>query len=129
MGNMEELFTRAQLDEMGWTDHSLNDDLRSKALVRLRRGYYSQLADPTIHSIRASSHACSEAAIISHSSAAWLHGYPVRRESLDHVHLTRSSEYQRHWGPAIVWLGAGGGMSGSLVRGPGVACLGAAWGS
>ena len=38
-------------------------------------------------------------------------------------------EYQRHWGPAIVWLGATGGMSGSLVWGPGVACLGAAWGS
>ena len=40
-----------------------------------------------------------------------------------------AGEYQRHWGPPIVWLGAGGGMFGSLVWGPGVACLGAAWGS
>ena len=38
-------------------------------------------------------------------------------------------EYQRHWGPLIVWLGASGVMSGSWVWGPGVACLGATWGS
>lgn len=40
-----------------------------------------------------------------------------------------SAEYQRHWGPLIVWLGASGVMSGSWVWGPGVACLGATWGS
>ena len=44
--------------------------------------------------------------------------------------LSRSPfEYQRHWGPLIVWLGASGVMSGSWVWGPGVACLGATWGS
>ena len=48
---------------------------------------------------------------------------------LDMCGLDPDVEYQRHWGPAIVWLGATGGMSGSLVWGPGVACLGAAWGS
>lgn len=64
--------------------------------------------------------------VASEFAAAQLHVMTSRREGQP---MSILDEYQRHWGPAIVWLGATGGMSGSLVRGPGVACLGATWGS
>ena len=55
----------------------------------------------------------------------------LRREAraLSSARGRSPGEYPRHWGPLIVWLGASGVMSGSLVWVPGVACLGAIWGS
>ncbi len=87
---MPELFSRAQLEADGWTRHGIDAAVVSDQLRKLRRGYYSPTTAITSPRIHATSLASSPAAVISHSSAAWLHGLPVRRDSLDHVHLTRS---------------------------------------
>lgn len=87
---MQEVITRAQLDHLGWSRHSLSSAMRARELTRLRRGYYSQADDTTRPTILATREACSPEAVLSHATAAWLHGLPVRRAAMDSVHVTRS---------------------------------------
>jgi hypothetical protein len=72
---------------------------RSGELVHLRRGTYAQPAegelDPrTAHLqlLEATVPECHPEAVVSHSSAAVLHGLPVWREQLDRVQLTRDRQ-------------------------------------
>ena len=87
---MQELITRAELDQLGWTAHNLSTAMRTGELKRLRRGYYSGADDRTRQVILATKDACSPEAVLSHATAAWLHGLPVRRAAMDSVHVTRS---------------------------------------
>lgn len=87
---MRDLLTRTELDQLGWTSHGLNTAMRAQQLTRLRRGYYSQADDTTRPTILATRDACSPEAVLSHATAAWLHGLPVRRAAMESVHVTRS---------------------------------------
>lgn len=71
--------------------------LRSQELTRVRRGAYAEPAadlDPRVHLqlLEATVPQCSSAAVVSHMSAAVLHGLPVEDDALDRVHLTRFRE-------------------------------------
>lgn len=93
-----QLMEREHLLGHGWTDAEIQRLIRSKAWTRLARGRYSDsdlavLSPEERHAIRAvarRSRFTNPDIVVSHVSAAILHGMPVSRGVLDKVCLTRS---------------------------------------
>lgn len=85
-----ETYTLRRLFEMGWTEASVPRALADGILTRLRHGAYVDGAASGEARIAAGAAACSPASVLSHASAGFLHGLPVRKASLEQVHLTRS---------------------------------------
>jgi hypothetical protein len=90
-----ELLLRRDLVTNGWTDDEVARGHRTGALSRLRRGTYvagppprdtalrhRRLVEGTVASLRRD-------AVVSHQSAAVLHGFPLWGVRLDRVHVTR----------------------------------------
>lgn len=79
----------------GWTDDELARHVRDGALTRLRRGAYvagaDMVTDEVRHHllIRATLASLRRPAVVSHQSAAVLHGLPLWGVRLDRVHVTR----------------------------------------
>jgi hypothetical protein len=79
----------------GWNDDELSRLVRAGELGRLRRGAYVAGALPldsaTAHRllVRATLGGLRRSAIVSHQSAAMLHGFPLWDVPLDRVHVTR----------------------------------------
>jgi Transcriptional regulator, AbiEi antitoxin len=90
------LVLRQQLLAAGWTDHELRRQRRSGELVRLGRGAYVQapgtpprfeVRHALLAAVRDERHAAD--GVLSHVSAAVLHGLSTWGLRLDHVHRTR----------------------------------------
>ncbi len=88
---------RSELLADGWTDDELARLRRSGVVDRVRRGAYVHAADERL-SVREARHAMAAraavgqlapGAVVSHVSAAVLHGLPVWGVLLDRVHVTR----------------------------------------
>jgi hypothetical protein len=79
----------------GWSDDELARHVRGGALTRLRRGAYvtgpESLTDGARHRLLVSATMASlrRPAVVSHQSAAVLHGLPMWGARLDRVHVTR----------------------------------------
>lgn len=79
----------------GWSDDELGRLVRSGELTRLRRGAYVGgllPADPAYRHrllVRATLSGLRRSAVVSHQSAAVLHGLPLWDVALDRVHVTR----------------------------------------
>lgn len=75
----DDVFTRADARDLGWTDSAISRAVRSGRLVRLRRGHFAissaQPPDPWA-AARAAAMACG-GSVISHRSAALAHGLPL----------------------------------------------------
>lgn len=84
------IFTIRELLDQGWTEATVPVALADGGLTRLRRGAFIEGADDGLARISAGRAACSPEAVLSHGSAAFLHGLPVRRASLAKPHLTRT---------------------------------------
>jgi hypothetical protein len=90
-----ELILRRDLVTTGWTDDELARRRRAGALSRIRRGAYltgSTAADAATrhrHLIAATAAGLRRDAVVSHQSAALVHGFPLWRVPLDRVHVTR----------------------------------------
>ncbi|MGY1635973.1 hypothetical protein ACI78V_04875 [Geodermatophilus sp. SYSU D00742] len=100
-----ELVLRRRALAAGWSDDELVRRLRRGDLTRLRPGAYLFEAppDPALrhrHLVTATLAALRRPAVVSHQSAAVLHGWPLWGVRLDRVHVTReppaSSEVGRH---------------------------------
>lgn len=91
-----DLVMRRRLRAEGYSDHELRRMLRSGALSPLRPGAYLAGAAPVgstgLHllAVRAAVAALSADAVVSHVSAAVVHGLPVWGLPLDVVHVTRA---------------------------------------
>ncbi len=82
------------LSGQGLSNHELQRLLRSKQLRRIRRGVFANpgtLSPQAAHieMIRATLPLLTVDAVVSHSSAAILHGIPIRSGPLDQIHVTR----------------------------------------
>lgn len=94
---MRGFFTRAEALDSGSKDRDLAAGLRSGMLVRFRHGYYTfedlwgDLDATAQHVIRARAvhHALGASVVLSHVSAAVLHGIAVWGADLSRVHVTR----------------------------------------
>src|SRR5918995_2173465 len=91
------------LAEQGYTYAELARMTRHAELVRVRRGAYvaasEQAIDPRVAHLQlleATAAQSSSDLVVSHASAAVLHGLPVGNDQLDRVHLT----------PAPAWAGS-----------------------
>lgn len=90
------IWTRAQLLESGWTDHTIALAVAHGRLQRLRRGYYAEPL-PLDHRwahrrlVRATLPMVHADAVISHASAAALLGLPIQDAWLTRVTVTRAS--------------------------------------
>jgi hypothetical protein len=90
-----ELQLRRDAVRSGWSDDELGRLVRAGELGRLRRGAYVNGVLPSdaaaIHRllIRATVGGLRRSAVVSHQSAAVLHGLPVWDVALDRVHVTR----------------------------------------
>lgn len=84
------IYKCTDLYEQGWTEATIPKALDDGVLTRLRRGAFILGQDDGLARITAGRAACSNAAVLSHASAAFLHGLPVRSEALLKAHLTRS---------------------------------------
>ena len=90
-------FTRAEALDAGSKDKDLIGAVRSRVLVRFRRGYYtyadlwSSLDEVGQHVVRARAvqHSLGAAAVLSHVSGAVVHGIAVWGVDLSRVHVTR----------------------------------------
>jgi hypothetical protein len=90
-------FTRAEALDTGSRDQDLIGAVRSKVLVRFRRGYYTYadlwtgLDEVGQHLVRARAvqHSLGTAAALSHVSGAVVHGIAVWGVDLSRVHVTR----------------------------------------
>lgn len=103
--------TRVSLRRDLATDGFSTDDIarmtRNGELVHLRRGAYAEPAEPDLDPrlahlrlIAATIPQCAPGAVLSHTSAATVHGLPVWQEHLGRVHLTRDRRgggQQRRW--------------------------------
>ena len=76
--------------ERGWTRRSFNASVDCGQLTKLRRGYYLVEGESSLARIQANREVCSDKAVVSHGSAAWLHGLPVPDEAILKAHFTRS---------------------------------------
>jgi hypothetical protein len=91
----DDLLLRENATADGWTDDELARELRGGQLVRLRRGAYLPGAPPsdpaTRHRllVRATLDGLRRPAVVSHQSAAVLHGLPLWGVGLGQVHVTR----------------------------------------
>jgi very-short-patch-repair endonuclease len=103
---------REALDE-GWSDGELDRLVRAGELARLRRGAYVNSTLPLAAAdrhrllIRATLAGLRRNAVVSHQSAAVLHGLPLWDVALDRVHITRSP-------PA--WTDRSGVLCGHVAR-------------
>ncbi|GAA2109810.1 hypothetical protein GCM10009841_31390 [Microlunatus panaciterrae] len=93
---MTEPILSSDLLAQGYSRDEVRRMHRRGELVRLRRGAYLKpeseppaARDRHLQLVRATLPQVSEAAVVSHVSAAVLHGLPVWTDSLDRVHLTR----------------------------------------
>jgi hypothetical protein len=92
---LSELLLRRDAVETGWSDGELSRLVRAGALTRLRRGAYVDSVLPAepaaLHRllIRATTSGLHRPAVVSHQSAAVLHGLPLWDVPLDRVHITR----------------------------------------
>jgi hypothetical protein len=93
-----------QLRDRGFNDDDLARLLRRREIVRVRRGAYArptQTLPDTLEAaedkhrllIAATAPQLGEGAVISHASAALLHGLPTWPEPLERVHVTRNRNY------------------------------------
>ena len=89
------LHLRRTAVQEGWSDDELGRLVRSGELARLRRGAYVNAllpADPAERHrllVRATLAGLRRSAVVSHQSAAVLHGLPLWDVPLDRVHVTR----------------------------------------
>lgn len=94
--------------EQGYSYAELTRMTRDAQLVRVRRGAYANGdgaddLDPRVAHLRlleATVGQCSPDSVVSHASAAAVHGLPIGKEQLTRVHLTRDREGQgrtRRW--------------------------------
>ena len=95
------LWSRRLLRDQGWTDAALNSAVAAGRLVRVRRGTYSppgELKWLAEHRrlITATLPELLPGSVVSHASAAVLHGLPVREAWLDRVHVTRPGTAHAH---------------------------------
>src|SRR5918995_1132442 len=102
------------LAEQGYTYPELARMTRHAELVRVRRGAYvaasEQAIDPRVAHLQlleATAAQSSSDFVVSHASAAVLHGLPVGNDQLDRVHLT----------PAPAWAGSDSTLRASSRRG------------
>lgn len=93
-----DLRTTAMFVSEGWSPEELAAAVKGEVLDQVRRGVYGPKQDRDAvawHAVQAAA-ACvvrHPESVVSHTSAAVLHGLPVRRDCLDEVDLTR-------WGPS-----------------------------
>ena len=90
------MLTRSALIAAGWEPSEVRRLREASQLVPLRRGAYSptgpKLSDPRVlHEarVRAAVQAMSDQAVVSHVSAAVVHGFELWRADLSRVHVTR----------------------------------------
>lgn len=88
-----DLRTTARLTAEGWTMYDITKALRSGVLVRVKRGVYApggamSVREAHVRLVRAVAEQSANS-VISHVSAAVLHGLPVRNAALNRVHVTR----------------------------------------
>jgi hypothetical protein len=92
---VSELLLRREAVTSGWTDDELGRLVRAGELTRLRRGAYVDSVLPAepaaLHRllVRATIAGLHRPAVVSHQSAAILHGLPLWDVPLDRVHVTR----------------------------------------
>jgi hypothetical protein len=92
---LSELLLRREALTTGWSDDELARLVRAGVLTRLRRGAYVDSVLPVepaaLHRllIRATVAGLHRPAVVSHQSAAVLHGLPLWDVPLDRVHVTR----------------------------------------
>ena len=92
---LSELLLRRDAVATGWSDDELSRLVRAGELVRLRRGAYVDSVLPArpaaVHRllIAATTAGLRRPAVVSHQSAAVLHGLPLWDVPLDRVHVTR----------------------------------------
>src|SRR5690242_8580360 len=95
-GMFDDIQLYEDLIQRGYTSEDLARLVREGRLTRLRRGAYADPpeGDPDpidIHRalVRATMRQLSDEAVVSHQSAAALHGLPTWDDELDRVHVTR----------------------------------------
>jgi hypothetical protein len=93
---MDDIQLRRELLDRGRTDFEITAQVRNGGLTRIRRGAYSPplAADATAVArhralIAATLRQVSDRAVLSHASAAVLHGLPTWPDQLDRVQITR----------------------------------------
>ena len=93
---MADIRLTRDLTGMGVDDSEIARLLRSGELTRIRRGAYARASTPEADARRAhlalvaaTLRLCGPGPVISHMSAAALHGLPIWQDSLDRVALTR----------------------------------------
>jgi hypothetical protein len=93
---MSEINLHRELLELGQTKFEVSRRVRTGDLTRLRRGAYADAipvdaAPATAHAalLAATLRQVSTEAVISHASAALVHGLPTWSDQLDRVHVTR----------------------------------------
>lgn len=95
------LWSRQLLRDEGWTDSTLGSAVTAGRLARVRRGTYSrpgELKASAAHRrlIAATLPELLPGSVVSHASAAVLHGLPMREVWLDRVHVTRPGTAHGH---------------------------------
>jgi len=90
------LITHAQLASNGFTTNEIRAKVRAGELIRVRRGVYGGTDDINAleehrRLLRATTPAVHETNVISHLSAAVIHGFPVQTHFLKRVWMTRRS--------------------------------------
>jgi hypothetical protein len=83
------VITRAQLLERGLTESALLGLIKRRALIRMHPGVYSPRPVPGSFAQRAWAGALWSGGVLSHRSAAQMHGLPVPRSRLIHVTVPR----------------------------------------
>lgn len=83
------------LSARGKTRHEIERAKRTGELVKVRRSWVRQPAELDVEQahlllVRSTLEECHPESVVSHGSAAVVHGLPVRRTDFDHVYLTRS---------------------------------------
>ena len=91
------VFTTVQLHSEGHNDRLIRTELETGDLTRLRRGGYTSERPPTSEQrhrllLESTRDRLGTATVVSHTSAALLHGWPVPPASLDRVTCTRERE-------------------------------------
>lgn len=99
MEGMGEIINRRELSERdGIGEQGIRSRIRSRELVRVRRGVYRDAEDPGVDGrhrqlVRATTPLLGPHSVLSHASAALLHGLPVEAGLLDRVWVIRSASH------------------------------------
>lgn len=98
--------TREVVDDLGWSHYELRRACRSDELVRVRRGTYtsSLVVDARqqhLDLIRATLPEISDDSVVSHASAAAIHGIPVPHDAWTRVWVTRPGGGNGRRGPVL----------------------------